>query len=115
MDRAMDSTTIDFRGIQQDACKQALEAEGETLALGQPVAWAERRFGRTDGLSVVHRAGGAALAMTSDQHTLCGEVVPAAILRVALSPNLCRSLGRCRYCDEAYTKTGPQALNGAAA
>lgn len=98
------SGALDFRSIQQDACKQALEAEGETLPLGQPVAWAERRFGRTDGLSVVHRAGDAALSMTSDQRTLCGETVPAAILRVALSPNLVRSLGRCRYCDEAYTK-----------
>ncbi len=92
-----------WRKIEQEALAQVrteLEAE-DTLALpfGQIVAWSDCRFGRTDVLSVVHRAGE---PIGETAVTLCGEIVPAAIRRLQLSANLVRSLGRCRYCEDLY-------------
>lgn len=97
-------TQFDWRRIQRDAIAVALEIEGVALPLGQSVAWAERRFGRTDGLSTVHRADEADPNDVESQHTLCGDRVPAPILRLALSPNLVRTLGRCRFCEAEYQR-----------
>lgn len=98
-------TTIDEMHIGRDA--RALAAtQDASIQHGQPVAWAECRFGRTDGFSAVHR-GGAPVAGTAV--TLCGEVIPSPILRVPLTPRLIDSLGRCRYCENAYIERGAAA------
>lgn len=99
-------TNSDTQAIEQEARAEAIAAELTPLEWGAPVAWAECRFGRTDGLSVVHRIGAWTV---DDARTICGESVAAPILRVVLTPNLVRTLGRCRYCETAY------ALKGAAA
>ncbi len=92
-----------WRRIEAEALAQVrteLEAEDTlTLPFGQIVAWSDCRFARTDVLSVVHRAGE---AIGETAVTLCGEVVPSAIRRLQLSPNLVRTLGRCRYCEDSY-------------
>ncbi len=95
----------DWLRIEAEALAQVrteLEAE-DTLKLpfGQIVAWSDCRFARTDVLSVVHRAGE---PIGETAVTLCGEVVPSAIRRLQLSVNLVRTLGRCRYCEDSYTK-----------
>lgn len=93
--------------VEADARASALATlavlEAAPLELGRAVAWVECRFGRTDGFSLVHRVGE---PFGDAPHTMCGERVPAAIRLVApLTPNLIRSLGRCRYCESTYAKT----------
>ncbi len=84
--------------------RAALEAEeAVVLEYGRTVAWAEYRFGRSDGLSVVHRVG---VGPFDAPRALCGETIPAPANRLTLSTNMIRSLGRCRYCEEAYTQHG---------
>ncbi len=91
--------------IEREALAQVrteLEAEDtQPLPFGQIVAWSDCRFGRTDVLSVVHRAGE---SIGETAVTVCGEVVPSPIRRLQLSANLVRTLGRCRYCEERYVK-----------
>jgi hypothetical protein len=97
----------DWRKLEIDARTEALASveatEGAPLPSGQVVAWAECRFGRTDGLSAVHRAGP---TVGDYQRTLCGDQIPVAMMRVALTPNLIRTLGRCRYCEAVYAEEG---------
>ncbi|HEV8448557.1 MAG TPA: hypothetical protein VGQ44_17125 [Gemmatimonadaceae bacterium] len=99
-----------WRGIEAAARKQ-VQAElrredAVPLAAGRLVAWVNCHYRRTDGLSVVHRVGeplqGASL-------TLCGEIVPPAIRRVALTEGLVRSLGRCPNCEDVYARKGAAA------
>jgi len=103
-DRRMLSPEIDlWRTVEQDARAHALTTlgalEAAPLEFGHVVAWVTCRFGRTDNLSEVHRAGA---PIGETPVTLCGEVIPSAVLRLSLSPNLVRSLGKCRYCETAY-------------
>jgi len=104
MDRTPDTQAAWLR-IEREALAQVrteLEAEDtQPLTFGAIVAWSDCRFARTDELSVVHRAGE---AIGDVALTLCGEVIPSAIRRIRLSANLVRSLGRCRYCEDQYTK-----------
>lgn len=99
--------TTDWKRIEAEALAQVRSelgtADASPLEYGRAVAWAECRFGRTDGLSVAHRVG---LCAFDDERTLCGDKIPPAIRRIALSVNVVRSLGRCRYCEEAYTQHG---------
>lgn len=92
----------EWERIEREAYAQSREdavmAEHTPMEFGRPVAWSECRFGRTDSLSLVHRE--------QDDRTLCGELVPAPILRVALTPNLVRTLGKCRYCETAFAQKG---------
>jgi hypothetical protein len=94
-----------WRRIEQEALAQVrteLAAEDlHPLPFGHVVAWSDCRFARTDLLSVVHRAGE---SIGETAVTLCGEVIPSAIRRLQLSPNLVRTLGRCRYCEDIYVK-----------
>lgn len=100
----------EWQRIEREAREQAREyiqaTELRPLEHGQPVAWAECRFGRTNDLSLVHRAGEETSGAT---FTLCGELVPAVVMRVALTPNLARTLGRCRYCEQEHAKTSKEA------
>jgi hypothetical protein len=95
----------DWSRIEREAREQVVAAvqadEVTPMALGTSIAWAECRFGRTNDLSLVHRVGESRF---DEQWALCGERIPPAILRVALSPNLVLSLGRCRYCDAEHQK-----------
>lgn len=78
-------------------------ADAQPVAHGQVMAWVECRFARTDSLSVVHRVGE---PLEGQGVTLCGEVIPDVIRRLALTPGLIRSLGRCQWCEQAYLKSG---------
>lgn len=97
--------TTDWKRIEAEALAQVRSelvwAESAPLEHGRVVAWAECRFGRTDGLSAVHRVG--SCLFNDDARTLCGEIIPPPIRRIALSVNVVRSLGKCRYCEEAHT------------
>lgn len=99
--------THDWPEIEREARAEALAAlhadEVTPLEHGRLVAWAECRFGRTDRFSNVHRVGA---PFGEAAMTLCGEVVPAAIVRLPLTPGLVRTLGRCRYCEAILTKNG---------
>ncbi len=107
MDPKRSEIVSDWPRIEAEAKAQvraALEAEGAVaLEYGRAVAWAEYRFGRSDGLSVVHRVG---VGPFDAPRALCGETIPAPANRLTLSTNMIRSLGRCRYCEEAYTQHG---------
>ncbi len=90
-----------LREIEESARKDALAIADAPLELGHSVAWSEVRFGRTDDLSLVHRVG---VAVYEEERALCGERIPPAIRRVALSPKLIQTLGRCRHCDAEFAK-----------
>lgn len=109
----MSDKALDWRTIQQAARTEALEAEGKPLGAGQSVAWAQRQFGRTSGFTIVHRADACEPSNADTQQTLCGEPIPPAVIRVALTPNLIRTLGRCKWCDAEYLKLAER--GGAAA
>lgn len=99
------SDTASWQAIEREARDQVRAAlvaeEGAPLEYGHTVAWVECSYGRTDSLGRVHRAG----ATTRDgQLTLCGEEIPAALLRLPLTPNFAASLGRCRRCDDVYVE-----------
>lgn len=97
----------EWERIEQEAREQVsaeLQAADETpMDYGRVVAWSECRFGRTDGLSVVHRVGD---WNPDSPSTICGEMIPAAIRRVSLNQNVARTLGRCKYCETAYAQKG---------
>lgn len=92
-----------WQEIEREATEQVRAeveaAEVTPLEWGAMVAWAECRFGRTDGLGVVHRVESWSL---DDARALCGERIPSPVLRLPLTPNLVRTLGRCRYCETAH-------------
>jgi hypothetical protein len=96
-------TDREWRQIELEAerdAKATLQAEEETpLPPLSQIAWAERGYGgATDRFSSVHRvADGSARTQT----TLCGEFVPAPILRVPSV--LLRRLEPCRHCELRYT------------
>lgn len=97
----------EWRVIERAARKQVradLEAiEAMPLSWGGAVAWVECINRKTDALSAIHRAGD---PMKAQRTTLCGEVIPAAILRLALSADLIRVMGRCKYCEALYVQKG---------
>lgn len=88
-------------------CSETMQLEEvATLVVGNFVAWTEQRFARTDGFSPVHRIGDVG---ESGAVTLCGEMVPEACRRVALTPTLARELGRCRFCENRHVDRGQAA------
>lgn len=99
-----------WRTVERDALEQVRAdiavVESMPIEAGTPVAWAECRFGRTDSLSVVHRAGS---PIGETPMTLCSAVIPSAMLRLTLTPNLIRSLGRCKWCEAEYMAKGAAA------
>lgn len=98
-------TRQDWRTIEQDARAQALASltvdETTPLEWGQLIAWAECRYARTDGLSVVHRAGE---AFGASPKAICGAIIPSPLSW--LPAHLHRALGRCKYCELGYTTKG---------
>lgn len=98
----------DWRAIEHEAREQALAdlqaVEAQPLPRGHLVAWSEcTTWGHTNGLSLVHRAGD---PIQGEAATLCGEKIPAPVMRIALTWGLVDSLGRCRYCEDAYMQKG---------
>lgn len=96
-----------WRQIEHEAREQVrrdVEAEeAQPLALGSAVAWAKYCHGWTDSLSPVHRVGE---PIQGQAMTLCGDVIPCAMMRLPLSPDLVRTLPRCRYCEASYMQKG---------
>ena len=92
-----------WRDIEAAAREQALavlDAREQTpLEYGEHIAWAEQRFGRTDGLSDIHRVG---LPKSGDPYTTCGVSIPAPVQWMTLSPALVRTMPRCRFCEAEY-------------
>lgn len=89
-----------WRRVEAEALAQVRSEIDQNTPIqpGTPVAWSLTRFGRTDGFSAVHRAGETIGDLAT---TLCGDLVPEPILRLALSPRLIRHLGSCKYCEAA--------------
>lgn len=89
----------DWQRIEQDALAQVRAEldviESTPLVFADLIAWVDCRFGRTDGLGQVHRVG---FPMFGRPYTTCGELIPAPIRWIPLSPRLAQSLGDCRYC-----------------
>lgn len=101
-DRADDWHRIEAEAREQNRAT-LVAADGVPLVHGSVVAWSECRNGKTNDLSLVHRVG----ELVGDTNlTLCGEIIPAPLLRLPLSAPFIRVLGRCRYCEEAYVKHG---------
>ncbi len=95
-----------WRRIMDEAEEQArasLERDGATpLEVGAHVAWAMPGYREcTDGFTEVHRVG---VPQIGNDYTICGEMIPPAARRVVLTPNLVRSLTRCRYCEEVHVQ-----------
>lgn len=109
--RADRPTDVNWRQLEADARAEVLStiAADDFLQPGRVVAWVLCRFGRTDGLSVVHRVGQPIAGVAA---TLCGEIIPPAIRLIPLNANLARTLGRCSYCERLNAKQEP---NGVAA
>jgi hypothetical protein len=87
-----------WRRIEDEATAQVraeLERDETTpLEVGAHIAWTLPGYaGRTDGLTQVHRVG---IAQFGNDYTACGDLIPPVVRRVALSPNLVRTLTRCR-------------------
>jgi hypothetical protein len=99
-------TDDEWRRIELEARDQVtadlIANERTPLRRGEPVAWTDVSYGRTEGFTLVHRAE----AQQGDSPmTLCGEVIPPLKRRAILSPALARVLGRCRYCDDLYLRS----------
>lgn len=96
-----------WKRIEREAREQALAVmakdEFTPLEFGRSLAWVECSYGKTDGLSVVHRVGE---VLGDSPRALCGAKIPDVLLRLPLSANLVRSLGRCHYCESAYADKG---------
>lgn len=97
----------DWQAVEADARAQALAYmtadETTPLEWGQFIAWAEGRYGRTDGLSVAHRVGE---PFGQAPMTICGEIVPEPISRLSLTARLIHTLGKCRYCEQGFATKG---------
>ncbi len=104
----MDART-DWKRIEAAAKEQVrgelIAEEVAPLEYGRSIAWSDHRFGRTDGLSPVHRVG---FPKGNDPYTSCGEAIPDALRRLALCPGLIRSLGRCRFCEAESARLAPE-------
>jgi hypothetical protein len=86
--------------IEREAHAQAVAEletrEGTPLVFGHHIAWVDCRFGRTDGLSAVHRVG---FPNGHYAFTGCGEVIPDPVRWMVLCPALIRTLSSCRFCE----------------
>lgn len=104
MTNAMEREEI-WRRIEAEAREQAsAELEAllqEPLVFGRHIAWAEQRFGRTDGLSPVHRVG---YPIGDDPFTTCGEKIPHPICWLPLNARLIERMPNCRFCASEYQR-----------
>ena len=106
MEQTLDEWTAIEREARHQVRAELIAEDAVRLTLGAAIAWRECRFGKTNDLSLVHRVGESIGDATM---SLCGELIPAPLLRLPLTPNFIHALGRCRYCEDAYTKRGAAA------
>lgn len=92
--------------IEREAREQALmvlaQDESSPLVFGAYLAWVDCIYGRTDGLSPIHRVG---FPIGNKPHTTCHEAIPAPIRWMVLSPALIKSIGPCRFCEAEYQRS----------
>lgn len=92
-----------LREVDEQVRAELIAAEITPLEYGRVVAWVECHLGKTDRLGVVHRVG---VWNMDHPRTICGDLIPDAKRRLALSPSLVRTLGQCRYCAAEYAQSG---------
>lgn len=73
----------------------------QPLVYGDYIAWTAALYGRTDGLSEVHRVG---VPIRGEPATTCNVMIPAPALWLPLSPAFMHSLGPCRFCEAEYAR-----------
>lgn len=71
------------------------------LVFGQYIAWATYRYGRTDGITAVHRVG---FPIGHKPYTTCGEIIPSPVCWVPLTPRLVEVMPQCRFCEAEYIR-----------
>ena len=73
--------------------------EATPLEFGAHICWSECRLGGTNGFTPLHRAG---LTQFGHAYTTCGELIPAPVRWLPLSPAIIRTRARCQDCEAAY-------------
>ncbi len=73
--------------------------EAKPLEHGSHIAWSECRLGGTNGFTSLHRVG---LTQFGHAYTTCGDVIPAPVRWLPLSPAIIRTRARCRDCEAGY-------------
>jgi len=81
----------DWTGVP-DYPMRGIAVEEIELMPGEKVAWVETDYGKTDGMSRVHRA-------RTNETSMCGEHIPTTIRRLPLL----RSLQPCGRCEFAWS------------
>ena len=103
--RADRPTDANGRQLEADARAEAsvgLEGlEATPLEFGAHIAWSECLMGRTNGFSAVHRVG---LPQFAHAYTTCGELVPAPVTWIPLSPAMIRTMPRCKFCEAEHAR-----------
>jgi hypothetical protein len=92
--------TIEREALEQVRAELAV-AEVTPLEFGAHLVWTECLFGRTNGLSPVHRVG---FPQFDRVYTTCGDVIPEPIRWVPLSPAMVRTMARCKFCEAEYQR-----------
>lgn len=99
---------MDWLDIEREAKDQVTDElkrlEETPLVFGDPIAWAEYRYARTDGLSEVHHVGVPKGKDGSEPYTTCEIPIPPPIAWLPLSPAMIRTMPRCRYCHIEHAR-----------
>lgn len=88
---------------------RAALADAMPIAQGDKVAWADCSYGKTDGLSEVHRVS-AEVSADGEPLAYCGEVIPAETRRLAVF----RSLDVCGVCENRHHQAATVAFRRSA-
>ncbi len=81
----------------REQVRSEIAADEQTpLVFGAPIAWSLCLLGRTNGVSPLHRVG---QAQHGHAYTTCGELIPAPIRWLPLSPAVIRTKPRCKDCE----------------
>lgn len=70
--------------------------ERTPLEFGAHIAWSECFMGRTNGFSEVHQVG---FPQVGRAFTTCGQMIPAPVRWLPVSPAMARTMRRCVYCE----------------
>ncbi len=82
--------------VREDMRARLAVEEVTPLEFGAAIAWSRNSRGKTDEFTPVHRIG---FPQIDRAFTACGELVPAPILWLPLSPAMIRTMDKCRYCE----------------
>ena len=88
-------------GVPAQLANDLERLEHTPLEFGAHIAWSECLMGRTNGFSDVHRVG---FPQFAHAYTTCGELIPAPVRWLPLSPAMIRHMPRCKYCEAEHAR-----------